>query len=182
MLLIELTDIPNESLLVYVVPVAELAIWLVAISVTLRVLWQLTHGAWRVIALCAIGPTLILALVWFANWSVFEPRSYFQLHRPGFTAIAQMVDNSGFPSPRTYYGQRLPAHLSDLATDGRASVVGQSSNGVPAVFVPQFLGIPDDAVGYVYLADERPDDVSMDLYGDVNQAVIDLGDGWCWVW
>jgi hypothetical protein len=48
------------------------------------------------------------------------------------------------------------------------------------VFLPEYLGIPDDAAGYVFYEGALPADVTLDLYGA--QASLkgaeNLGDGW----
>lgn len=81
-----------------------------------------------------------------------------------------------------YYGQQLPRYLADLCTNGRAATVGRQ-DGRPVVFLPQFMGIPDDAVGFVYF-DGRPDsDLLIDPFGSPAYLAEgqSLGDGWWYV-
>ena len=44
------------------------------------------------------------------------------------------------------------------------------------MFFPQWMGIPDDAGGYIWSPGASPEGV--DLYGMLCQAPVNLGDGW----
>ena len=81
---------------------------------------------------------------------MFEPRSYYEFHRWGFGQVAELVDEGELGALGDgYYGQPLPRYRADPSTNGRAATVARQ-DGSPVVFLAQFIGIPDDAVGYVY--------------------------------
>lgn len=124
-----------------------------------------------------------LVFVYFTNWSLLEPHSYYVTHRWSFAQVAGLVrqgelDGSG----GQYYGQQLPRYLADLSTNGRAATVGRQ-DGKPVVFLPQFMGIPDDAVGFAYFDGQPDSDLLIDLFGyPAYLAEGDsLGDGWWYV-
>src|SRR5215207_6644614 len=72
-----------------------------------------------------------------------------------------------------------PWYLRDLSTLGTAAVVG-GQDGRPVVFLPQALGVPDDAAGYVYLNADPAPDLTVDLFGAPVRVVsgAPLGGGW----
>ncbi|WP_238015605.1 hypothetical protein KZZ52_55590 [Dactylosporangium sp. AC04546] len=167
---------PNESLLALVVPPFELALWLTAAALTVVAIAGFKGSAvMRVVA----AVVLLAATIQFNNWSVFEPRSYYWSHRWAFAAVADGVRHGTIGASDTYYGEPLPRTLRDLSTNGRASAIGRYG-GRPVVFLPEYLGIPDDAAGYVFYEGVLPVGFTLDLYGA--QASLDgaenLGDGW----
>jgi energy-coupling factor transporter transmembrane protein EcfT len=175
---VELITVPNESLLVFVVPPVELASWLAtAVLTVLAISGFPGSAAVRVVT----AVVLLGATIEFNNWSVFEPRSYYLSHRWAFAAVADGVRHGTIGASDAYYGEFLPWPLRDLSTDGRASVVG-GRDGVPVVFLPQYIGIPDDAAGYAFYAGP-PADLSVDLYGAPASlgAAQKIGDGWWYV-
>lgn len=170
---------PNESLLVFVVPQFELALWLAAAALTVVAIAGF-KGSTVVRVVAAAG--LLAATVQLNNWSVLEPRSYYWSHRWAFAAVADGVRHGTIGASDAYYGEPLPQPLGDLSTDGRASAIGRYS-GRPVVFLPEYLGIPDDAAGYVFYEGVLPADFTLDLYGaqaSLNGAE-NLGDGWWYV-
>jgi energy-coupling factor transporter transmembrane protein EcfT len=173
---IEVIDVPSVSLLVFVVAPFELAIWLVAAALTVVAIRGF-KGSTVVRVVTAIG--LLVAVVEFNNWSVFEPRSYYWSHRWAFAAVADGVRHGTIGVSDAYYGEPLPRPLRDLSTNSRASTIARY-NGHPVVFLPEYLGIPDDAAGYVFFEGAVPADLMLDLYGA--QASLhgaeNLGDGW----
>ncbi|MEH0970749.1 hypothetical protein V6U77_06380 [Micromonospora sp. CPCC 205546] len=176
---VELADLSNASLLLFVIPPFELAVWLIALTLTVRVASRCPA---RAAATLTTAVLLAGACVWFTNWGVFHPASYWASHRWAFDAVADRAQEGRVGTSREYYGQRLPAHLRDLSTNGRAAVVGHQ-DGKPVVFLPQWIGIPDDAGGYVHLdAPPRPDLV-VDLFGAPVRVAggQHLGDGWWYV-
>ena len=68
------------------------------------------------------------------------------------------------------YHLELPPEYRRLAADGFVAVQGTT------VFFPMWLGIPDDAGGYVYAPDGDP--YGIDLHGSTCQNIKDLGDDW----
>lgn len=181
-LAVELLDLPNQSLLTWVIPPFELILWSAAVLISCHLVYSWSAAqTWRHVLRLGAALVLLAPLVWFNNWSAFHPQSYYELHRPGFDAVAALVDSGEVGTSQRYYGEKLPRHLADLSTDGRASVVGHTPRGTPVVFLPQYLGIPDDAIGFAYIGDDVPDGTGADLYGDLADFAIDLGDGWWWV-
>ncbi|MFI2651004.1 hypothetical protein [Micromonospora fulviviridis] len=176
---IELANLQNASLLLFVVPPSELAVWLSAIALTVRLAYR--TPARRATALTTAA-LLLVTCAWFTNWGLFHPASYWITHRWAFNAVADGVREGRIGTSRGYYGEFLPLHLRDLSTNGRAAVVG-SQDDKPVVFLPQWVGIPDDAGGYVYLdAAPRPD-LLIDLFGEPARVAggQHLGDGWWYV-
>ncbi|MEU5726334.1 hypothetical protein [Micromonospora sp. NPDC047738] len=177
--LAELVNLPNASLLLFVIPPFELLVWLTALALTVRLTCRAPAGAPAALATAVL---LVVICAWFTNWGLFHPRSYWASHRWAFNAVADGVREGRLGTSGEYYGQLLPLHLRDLATNGRAAVVGRQ-DGKPVVFLPQWLGIPDDAGGYVYL-DARPrPDLVVDLFGEPARVTggKNLGDGWWYV-
>ena len=48
--------------------------------------------------------------------------------------------------------------------------------GTDGRFFPQWIGIPDDAGGYIYSPSGSP--AQADMYGMICSNPVDLGDGW----
>lgn len=125
-----------------------------------------------VVALLAVL-TALMALV-NPGWRV-APKTWFLLHRPLFE-VARTVEPGD-----DYYGAKLPAPLRFLSAAGRLSgprvVIGEERFDRPDVrFFPQWIGIPDDAGGYLYSPAGSP--AGADLYGAICADPVDLGDGW----
>ncbi|WP_147437427.1 hypothetical protein [Micromonospora musae] len=176
---IELADVQNASLLLFVIPPFEAAVWLIAVALTVLLTYRLSKSRSAALVVATI---LLVAFGWFTNWGPFQPASYWITHRWAFDAVADGVRDGRIGASREYYGELLPRHLRDLSTNGRAAVVG-SQDDKPVVFLPQWLGIPDDAGGYVYLDATPRSDLSVDLFG-VPVRVSggqELGDGWWYV-
>ncbi|MEU0496862.1 hypothetical protein [Mycobacterium sp. NPDC006124] len=115
-------------------------------------------------ALLTVVPVMIVvtALV-NPGWQV-APRAWFAMHRPLFDmALATQPGES-------YYGNALPLHLRFLSSGGRVSDQDGSR------FFPQWIGVPDDAGGYLYDPIRSP--VGADLYGSSCRNPVDLGGGW----
>lgn len=176
-LFFELVDMPNVSFGVFVVPAFEAVLWLAAILLTVYLAQQVPRIGMALGVVAAI--TGGLATVYYTNWAAFEPRSYYALHQRGFAEIAKMVRDGELRTEHEYYGRRLPRHLADLSTTGTAAIVGRQ-DGAPVVFLPQFLGIPDDAIGYVYFEGQPDDALLLDLFGHPFNLTDGerLGDGW----
>jgi hypothetical protein len=173
---VEMVSIPNEWLLVLLVPPFELVLWLVAGWLTLRLLTRTRSGRLvRAAAVLVFGGLC----VHFTNWGVFHPGSYYATHRYAFHAVAAGARNGSVGSMDDYYGRALPWCLRDLSTLGTAAVVGEQDSG-PVVFLPQWLGIPDDAAGYVFVDGVPEPGLTVDLFGARVHVAggTDLGDGW----
>lgn len=177
--LVEMASIPNQWLLLFVVPPFELVLWLVAGWLTLRLLTR-AHTARRVRA--AVVLAFAGLCLHFTNWGAFHPSSYYATHRYAFNAVAAGVRNGSIGATDDYYGRALPWYLRDLSTLGTAAVVGQQDSR-PVVFLPQWLGIPDDAAGYVFVDGAPEPGLTVDLFGEPVHVAggIDLGDGWWYV-
>lgn len=176
--LVELLDIPNLGLLTLLVVPGELAVWLTATAVTATCAAVLLRGRWRAVAVVGALVVLVAAGAWRANWAAFSPDSYFAVHRGEFDVIASRVEAGELGNSKEYYGEKLPLWLRDLSTDGRISDV---SFGEGVVFLPQVIGIPDDAGGYLYVRESaRSSDWSADLYGKLvsSDRARPLGGGW----
>jgi hypothetical protein len=125
-----------------------------------------------VAALSLIPVLVVLTLLVNPAWMI-APRAWFMLHRPLFT-MALDTDPG-----RDYYGNELPLPLRFLTAEGKVSTMRIASGGVhhpDSRFFPQWIGIPDDAGGYLYDPGQSPE--GADLYGDICEHPVDLGDGW----
>ncbi len=81
---------------------------------------------------------------------------------------------------RDYYGAPLPSDLAHVSVNGKVAVIGGCGDD-GALFVPTWIGIPDDAVGYVHLTCEHPPaDLLLDGFGMLLEPERPLGDGWWW--
>ncbi|MFV8160849.1 hypothetical protein ACNQVK_01610 [Mycobacterium sp. 134] len=116
------------------------------------------------VAVAVAVPVLVVVTVFVNSAWVFAPRAWFALHRPLFEMAL------GTDPGHDYYGRELPWHLRFLSVHGRVS--DQSGSR----FFPQWIGIPDDAGGYLYNPGRSP--AGADLYGMVCRNPMDLGDGW----
>jgi len=106
----------------------------------------------------------ILAVVASRRLVVLLTVAWFTVHRPLFDLALETDPGTD------YYGNELPAPLRFLTADGRVS----NDNG--NIFFAQWLGIPDDAGGYIYNPGQSPE--GADLYGLFCQDPVDLGGGW----
>lgn len=113
---------------------------------------------------------LALGCATFVGWWQFAPRAWFFVHRPAFEVARVLVD------PGTdYYGAPLPLPLRFLSETGNVSPVQVTEGSEPGSFFPQWVGIPDDAGGYLY---SRTRPAGADLYGSLCTDPRDLGGGW----
>ena len=174
--LVEAFSIGNDWLLLLWFPRFEMVLWLVAGWLTLRLLTRIGAGRLgRAAAMLAFGALC----VHFTNWGVFHPSSYYATHRYAFNAVAAGVRDGSIGSTDDYYGRALPWYLRELSSLGTAAVVGEQ-DGRPVGFLPQWVGIPDDAVGYVFVDGVPEPGLTVDMFGARLHvaAGIDLGDGW----
>ncbi|MEV0731449.1 hypothetical protein [Polymorphospora sp. NPDC050346] len=182
---VERRNVPNVSLLMHIGPAVEMAVWLAALVLTGWLLARLAtalRSAWASWVAAVVAAALSTLCVHLTNWAVYDPKTYYAVHRYSFDAVAAGVRAGSIGTSDDYYGEPLPWHLRDLSTDGRASVAGDQ-DGEPVVFLPQWLGLPDDAGGYAYLAGEPRPDLEVNLYGARAYLAggIRLGNGWWYV-
>jgi len=115
-------------------------------------------------ALLTLVPLMVVATALVnPGWKV-APRAWFAVHRPLFD-MALATDPGDL-----YYGNALPLPVRFLSVGGRVS------NQDGSRFFPQWIGIPDDAGGYLYDPSHSP--AGADLYGSTCSEPVDLGDGW----
>jgi len=115
-------------------------------------------------ALLTVVPVMVVVTAMVNPvWRV-APRMWFAMHRPLFD-MALATDPGNL-----YYGNALPLPLRFLSSEGRVSEQEGSR------FFPQWVGIPDDAGGYLFNPARSPRGV--DLYGSPCSDPVDLGEGW----
>lgn len=134
--------------------------WVVVLGAVVG-LGILSGRRWALVG--GVGVTLLLCAATF-NWSAVAPRAWFELHRPLYDHAVQSTQTDD-----SYYGASLPLALRPLSANGRVA----DQEGV--LVFPQWLGIPDDAGGYVWSPDRRPE---VDMFGYWCDQPVDLGDGW----
>jgi hypothetical protein len=172
----ELLDLPNVFVFILVIPIVELGLWLAAIVLTCRAMRHLSLPTPVIRAAQAVVVVALLAaVVWFNNWSVLSPRTYYAVHRSAFATITRMVDSGRIDTSAGIRGTKLPRHLADLATDGRARTLGTTARGTRVVALEQFVDFRK-GLYYAYVGNEHADAFFFDLDG-----AIELGDGWWWV-
>jgi hypothetical protein len=174
---VELVHIFLSPFTLLIFPV-ELIIWGVAVLLTVICVKQRSRPA-GVRMPAVAGFVTCLAWAYFTNWSVLEPHSYYAVHRSSFAEVAEMVENGDFDQPDDYDGRPLPWYLADLSTTGKAATIGRE-DGKPVVLLPEFLGMPDGGLGYVYFTGDPESDSPFDLFGDPLYLADaePLGDGW----
>lgn len=180
-LLIEFTNVSNESLLILLAPLFELFLWIAAVAITVALLANLLPkpSAWLVMA---ITPTLVAMCVYMNNWAIYHPQSYFATHQWGFGEIADILETTdGTRSEDENIS--LPLYLSDLSTTGTVEVA-DDVDGTPVYFVPQALRLLGGGGGYVYFPDDLPaaESVEIRYYPVALDDVLELGDGWWYVY
>ncbi|MGX1805835.1 hypothetical protein ACWIGI_08975 [Nocardia sp. NPDC055321] len=125
----------------------------------------------------------VVAGVAASSTSLADPRVNFVIQKPRFVMLTAMLDRGDFRDTRGYYGDLLPPHLASLSITGQVS--GRVCQDQRLYFIPQWVGIPDDAGGYLYIPGtlDRNRPCMVDLYGrsvDVNDARA-IGEGWWWI-
>lgn len=121
--------------------------------------------AWRAGWTRGVSVTVLVVLAVIAgfNWSVLAPRAWFETHR----ALYDLTTNDAMGGD--YYGTSL-GWLRPLTASGNASRTETD------LFYPQWIGIPDDAGGYLWSPSASP--AGVDLYGTICVDPVDLGGGW----
>ena len=121
-------------------------------------------GARHRAALLTLVPLIVVLTVLVNPWWRLAPQTWFTVHRPLFELALATAPGEQL------YGNRLPVPLRFLTATGRVSDQEGSR------FFPQWVGIPDDAGGYLYNPKQSPEGV--DLYGRECRSPVDLGGGW----
>jgi hypothetical protein len=158
-----------------------LVLFVLAVAVTClaTVVIARRTGAARAVSTALAGGLLAVTVV-VGDWNGAYARFWFTLNRPQFVAAADLARSGGLGAPAEwdYYGPQLPAPLNVLSVTGQISVIGEAA-GQPILFLPAYVGIPDDAYGFVHISGaHRPG--RLDGYGDLIEPRIELGDGWWW--
>ncbi|MGK8491361.1 hypothetical protein [Nocardia asiatica] len=132
--------------------------------------WPLVATA--VLALIGVGGSVLL---------FFDPKAAawtrFWVERPAFAAVAAMK----LPEHHKvdYYGVELPRHLCFVSANCKVAVIG-TSDGQPVRFVPDYIGIPDDALGYGHFVG-TPEPGPYDGFGEPICPTMELAGGWWWL-
>jgi hypothetical protein len=128
---------------------------------------------------------VVLAGLTGALWVRADPAARawvrFQSERPAFTKVVSMVREGRFGDPRDwdYYGPRLPGSLCLISVNCRVARIG-GDDGRWVLFIPDWIGIPDDAVGFAHF-DAPPDGRFLDGFGSPLCPTTRLGSGWWWM-
>ncbi|MEV4167219.1 hypothetical protein [Nonomuraea dietziae] len=163
-------------------PLVEGVAYLVALAVYVPVMTVLVRR--RGVAACAAGLVLTIAGLAAPVTLQFTPELRvplrFHLERFAFTQVAELAREGKLPAERlhSYLGAELPSHLCFVSANCRVSALG-TSGGRPVLFLPDWLGIPDDALGYAHFTGEATG--SFDAYGMRVCPTTHLGDGWWWM-
>ncbi|MEU0540414.1 hypothetical protein ABZ319_11120 [Nocardia sp. NPDC005978] len=125
-----------------------------------------------VLALIGVGGSVLL---YFDSEATARIR--FWVERPAFSAAAQI----DLPADREidYYGVDLPAHLCFVSANCKVAVIG-TSGGQPVRFVPDYIGIPDDAHGYGHFVG-KPEPGPYNGFGEPICPTMELDGGWWWL-
>ncbi len=132
--------------------------------------WPLVATA--VLTAVGVGGSVLLTLNPKASaWTRFW------VERPAFAAVAAME----LPELRAidYYGVELPRHLCFVSANCKVAVIG-TSGGQPVRFVPDYIGIPDDALGYGHFVG-TPEPGPYDGWGARICPTMELAGGWWWL-
>ena len=198
------------TLLVWVVALAEwffaaavinsvwilaLLLWagtgVLALSLTVVLLFVLVRrgrflSAGGVVVAAILVSTTVLSVPWVEAY----PRIWFATHRAQFARAVDLAASGSLePGLDEYMGAPLPADISAISVSGTLVRIlafdtedgGTPSECEPALFAPAMFGIPDGAIGFVYLPCAGPPaDFYLDAYADGIVPRIELGDGWWW--
>ncbi|MEV4172285.1 hypothetical protein [Nonomuraea sp. NPDC049709] len=104
-------------------------------------------------------------------------RARFYLERPAFGRVVELA-RAGRLASGSYHGARLPGELCFVsATCG--VVTWRAEDGGRVLFVPDRVGIPDDAVGYAHFTGAPRG--AYDGFGMRICPSFELADGWWWL-
>lgn len=165
-----------------------LVLWLVAIAyfllpvtlwvfdpVVLAVMWMfgiagiicVAIGAirrHRVVAGVVAVTVMVLITAAVGQWWSLSPRGWFATHRTLYERALRVEPGDG------YYGRALPWHLRFLTVNGRVSGRGDIR------FFPLWIGVPDDAGGYLHTSGRSP--AGVDMHGMPCTNPVALGGDW----
>lgn len=156
-----------------------LIVALLVISLFTVVVWLASRGDSRR-QLAATSMITVIGLagpVFLATHLEASAWTRFWLERPAFAAIADIeVPPYG---EGDYYGVDLPGQLCFVSAMCKVAVIG-TSGGHPVKFVPDYVGIPDDAFGYGHFVG-TPEPGPYDGFGETICPTMELGGGWWWL-
>ncbi len=151
-----------------------------ALTLSARLVPRLLRRAFSV----AVIVILVFIVAYSINFSVLSPRGYFSLHRVDFDRVSALVRDGKLGDSQERYGERLPVLVAHISADGRASDRSEGGPNYrrPAIFLPQWFGLIDNAGGYVYFEGEPTPETFVDLYGQpvYLAKARRLGGGWWW--
>ncbi|QKT06608.1 hypothetical protein HUN08_04940 [Gordonia sp. X0973] len=116
----------------------------------------------------AVGLVVVVVSATIGSWWQLSPRGWFFVNRPMFNAALATDPGS------EYYGARLPVPLRYLSIEGRVS--GGYGEQRDTRFFAQWMGVPDDAGGYLHSPSGSPE--GFDMYGMMCRNPVSLGGDW----
>ncbi|MEN3536531.1 hypothetical protein AAH991_15560 [Microbispora sp. ZYX-F-249] len=104
----------------------------------------------------------------------------FFVERPAFGRVVELSRQGRLPvtGQDAYYGPELPGLLCYLSANCRVATLGYSG-GQPILYIPDWIGIPDDSIGFAHFAGEASG--RYDGFGMQICPVVPLGEGWWWM-
>lgn len=145
-------------------------------------------GLIGVAAAVSVGWYLVVTFVEVPPERAYHPTNaetaarWYRERPEDFAEVVRLARAKAIPGVVTeYYGGGLPEALRYLSVNGKVAAVGGCDGHV--LFLPQAIGIPDDAIGYVHMEcpqwhgdPARP----LDLFGDAATPAVAIADGWWW--
>ncbi|MEU6408413.1 hypothetical protein [Microbispora sp. NPDC046933] len=111
---------------------------------------------------------------------VLRARIRFFVERPAFSQVVELYRQGRLPTTGQdgYYGPKLPGPLCYLSANCRVATLGYSG-GQPILYAPDWIGVPDDSIGFAHFAGEASG--RYDGFGMQICPVVPLGEGWWWM-
>lgn len=161
---------------------AEGAAYLVFLAVCLPMLVVLGLGR-RPIAFMAGFALMIVGLASGpVSWAdpALRAKIRYLVERPAFSHVVELSRQGRLPATGrdAFYGSKLPGLLCHVSANCRVATLGYSG-GESILYIPDWIGIPDDSVGFAYFKGEatgRYDGFGMEIC-----PTTPLGDGWWWM-
>ena len=122
------------------------------------------HSRKAAAAMGALVAAVAVLTVTIGSWFYLSPKAWFTTHRVLYEKALKADPGDD------YYGASLPFYLSFLTSTGNVSGRGDVR------FFPQWLGIPDDAGGYLHSPSGPPG--GFDMYGQLCSEPVRLGGDW----
>lgn len=159
--------------------------WVVGVGVAVVVIARGVRTTRLKLVVVVLFSVVAVALSgWTSSWTMLDPRSNFFVHQYRFAMLAEVLDRGDFRGTHEYYGDPLPISLASLSLNGRVSIRG-TCKGQPVYFVPRWVGMPDDAGGYLYFPGlpEPGESCFLDLWGRPGylSEAEPLSKGWWWL-